>query len=173
LFIDRSPLVFRHILAHLCNEPVPIDHLSDKKREVLELDARFYELDELQQLLGCEEDDSDFDDGKQSFKPVDPPSNSSVLVQHVVNVENLARRVQFQNAADRAAFAKKKLSMSRLRTKIESTVSNEKIKLLLRQDDARFCTTLRTLTSQSGMLSAKFGSGMWKGDQDSEGKRVY
>lgn len=50
-FIDRDPIVFRHILNYLRGQLPPLDLLSAQELQQLKLDADFYQLPELSEYL--------------------------------------------------------------------------------------------------------------------------
>lgn len=179
LFLDRSPFVFRYILNHLSDQPVLFDQLTQRERNMLRLESEFYELNELQELVGKKNDPEpaeEFEDSEENLTEVsvyekcDAEEMNLTKISIFEECETFVRSVE----AKRSSFERKKQSYARLLGKIEATVSTEKIKLQLQEDSQLFSTTLATLTSKPGMLQAKFSrKEMWEGDIDPDDNSVF
>lgn len=133
--------------------------MTPLEKEMLAVDAKFYQLDELQALLGVEEMCSEkcVETTSRDLEP-NPALTDAVadfwkdLDSHILAWKD-----------DRDQF-------DVLRRKIESTVSSEKVRLQLMQEDARFATQQQTLTSKGGVLEAKFASqNLWVADLCEDG----
>jgi hypothetical protein len=146
------------------------------EKEMLMLDAEFYELNELSELIGgakvktgqgniVTEAQSKCAKGCAfACKTCGSASvsNDTVDTAYIKAEADLDRR--------RKEWEAKNASRERLKLKIESTVSSEKIKLQLMQEEAKFSTQQRTLTCKGGMLAAKFSSReRWNADVCDDG----
>ena len=176
VFLDRSPLVFGFVMNHLCNEPLPLEKLSEQQRQMLEDEARFYELEELAELLGEE-----LDEGEGRVE--EPPSAVVEDASAARNSEDLLGRVKYfaelsgvfahGMSRRRAKLVHQHQRYTRMLEKIRETHTTEKVKLQLRSDRHKCSTTLRTLTRLPGMLKGKFSGDLWRGDVDKESGSVF
>ena len=159
IFIDRSPLAFRFILNFLRGEPFDVKMMNPVEKSILRVDAEFYELTELQSLLGGGASGSVPSSSPSSSAPSRPQEPNPALQKVVADA--------WADLDTRRAILKEKAdSRKRLLQKIESTVSVEKVKLQLMQDDARFATQQCTLTSHPDSKLARQFSNLERLGQD-------
>lgn len=181
LFLDRSPFVFRYVLNHLSDQPIPFDKLSKREKEMLTIESEFYELDELREALGSSIKKGGLyhNDVLADFQTPAPVEDADATISGNI-VADASKLVEFCQAIKvdvsrrRELFEEKKKRYNRLREKIDATVSTEKIRLQLQEDTQLFSTTIRTLTRVPGMLQAKFSrKEMWEGDIDADDGSVF
>ncbi len=125
IFLDRDPTVFKFILMHLRNEPVPLHALSVLEKHLLRVEAEFYELD-LQAIFKASEEAS-------------VPTEAVLAEPPAVEEDDVEDQLEFIREAEtfvakkletlRAEFAVRKSGIERMREKLLRTVSKEKIKL--------------------------------------------
>jgi hypothetical protein len=146
LFIDRSPDAFRFILAHLRGSSLRSDVMTQAEREMLVLDASFYELDELSYELGASRP------SQQSLSvTVEPSQEENPLLAPYIQaaLKHLAQR-KAEWSAERAAAL-------RIEAKILSFIGGRKVKLQFEEKECRFSTSTTTLAK----LNDKFGDNVF------------
>jgi hypothetical protein len=136
----------------MCNQPLVIESLTVTQLEELMVEAEFYELEELQVLLGIETDKTRF---ASAVVAVEHPKfdNFTALMSYKVkqSVEDLQMR--------RAQHAKQTRTLERLIEKIKACVSPDKVTLQVQEHGVFLSTTLATLSKQDGPLRRKFSNG--------------
>lgn len=162
IFIDRSPAVFKHILNHMSNQPLPAE-LSEGDLEMLLIECEFYELEELSEMLGKKLPSS-----SGSSAVVAAKSSSLKNVDGNASVRAIADAIKADCAQRRKDFEQRKRNHGRLLAKINKTIPREKVRLQLQEESHVFSTTVETLKSKPGVLEVKF-SHEWQGDVDEDG----
>ncbi len=169
LFIDRSSSVFQIVLDHLSGRPVRevVNELPMRDLDSLILDAYFYELTELQHVLGIVQDHGRGDAGDS----VAPPPEPDVVGKRFFEAAD-AMEVALQR--ERALVARRREQLERLCSKIQSSMSGEIVRVQLQSGDRIYATTVKTLTSQDGPLRRKFQRReLWAADVDPKDQTVF
>lgn len=166
IFVDRSPLAFRFILNHLAGEPLRVDTMTQLEKETLLVDAEFYGLWEIVELLGGKGESGRVADNN-ARQMTEEDSNTNVAAVLTEAWKDLGQR--------EAEFRVECAEAEQMKKKIAATFGGEKVKLQLRQEDLRFSTRVSTLVSRGGMLEAKFGRGgeAWRADVDESEGSVF
>jgi hypothetical protein len=111
--------------------------------------ASFYELDDLSEVLAT-------------------ATTPLLTVDVNAPVKTIADAIKADCAQRRKEFDQRKKDYDRLLSKINKTISTEKVRLQLQEESHIFSTTVETLKSKPGVLEAKF-SRSWNGDVDDDG----
>jgi hypothetical protein len=151
LFIDRCPDSFRFVLDHLNGNPLHMDTMTRSEREMLALDAEFYELDELR--------------GDNKTLAISP--HAPVCVPNASREENQLLLPFIQEAMNHLARRKaewdaERAASVRIEQKVASAIGGEKVKLQFQEERCQFSTCVATLTRTPSMLAHKFADASWR-----------
>lgn len=161
LFIDRSPLAFRFVLNHLRGEPLKTDTMTALEKEILILDAHYYELSDLIAELGEEEEEVQQEEEGYMDYPTHP--HNKVITRCLNDAwEELDK--------EQRAFRREVFKREHLEEKIKRCFGGKRVRLQLQQEELKFSTRMETLRSRGGMLEAKFREGSnWEADVYKDG----
>jgi hypothetical protein len=121
--------------------------------------------------LDCSPETATEVEDAKTTTPAETPSDELAAVR---NLLSKCKDVENEISEKRGMFEKKKETYARLVAKILSVTAMEKIRLQLQEESQVFCTTLKTLRSQPGMLQGKFArKEMWEGDIDEDDGSVF
>ena len=162
LFIDRCPDSFRFVLDHLNGNPLHMDAMTRSEREMLALDAEFYELDE----LGGGQKTPNVTVLSSACVPNASREENPFLLPFIQEAMNHLARRKAEWDAQRAASV-------RIEQKIASAIGGEKVKLQFQEENCQFSTCLATLTRTPSVLSNKFTDASWRKEVCEEDGTIF
>jgi hypothetical protein len=149
VFFDRSPLMFSLVLNYLCDEPLHVGKLSQAQRALLQVEAEFYELDGLFELLGVENPHA----VRQTPLAKVTLKNKGDLQGRSEEISLLANQFAKEAAIRQGQIEAQRAGYQRMLNKIQDFHTTDKIKLQLRSDRQVCAVDAVSLTEMISLVS--------------------